>query len=235
VPSPIREALQDLGSRVDEDLLPALLAAASLDTATVQADFDARGVARHDVASGATPDRAQLDQAAHHVLRQSIRTATVRGAVAGLAGFAAIPPEAVAAMVQLLHLGQRLAIIYGHDPNADRGRIWLLRALAAAFDVELPRQGRWDLSLSHLRETTRGARATHASSTALVAQTFALRAATTVGARVTRWIPGLGAGLSAAAARRSTRRQGRLMIAVFQRSWGGEWQPDTDIEDAVEV
>ena len=159
----------------------------------------------------------------------------MRGAIAGLAGFAAVPPEALAALVQLLHLAQRLAIIYGHDPRTDRGRVWLLRALATALDVELPRQGRWDMSLSHLRDARRSALAEGPSSTALVAQTFALRAATTLGTRLTRLVPGLGAGLSAASARRATRRQGRLMIAIFQRSWEGAAQHTGEVEDAVEV
>ncbi len=235
MPSPLRQAALNLGERLDEDLIPALISAASLDASEVREALDATGLAWHDPARGRTAAVAELDASAAQVLRRSVNQATLRGGLAGLAGFAAIPPEAVAALVQLLHLAQRLAIIYGHDPDTDRGRVWLVRALAGAMEVELPRQGRWDLRLSHLKDAMLQANAEGPDRSAWLARTLTLRAAGTLGARLTRLIPGLSSGISAASARRTLRRQGQRMISVYQRSWEGALLLEGPVEDAIEV
>lgn len=235
MPSPLHQAARNLGERLDEDLIPGLIAAASLDMAEVRAALDADGLAWHDPARGRVAHRAELDASAAQVLRSSINRATLRGGLAGLAGFASIPPEALAALLQLLHLAQRLAVIYGHDPDTDRGRVWVVRALAAAMEVELPRQGRWDLRLSHLREALLMARAEGPDRSAWLARTLTLRAAGTLGARVTRLVPGLSSGISAASARRTLRRQGARMMAVYQRSWEGALLLEGPVEDAIEL
>ena len=70
---------------------------------------------------------------------------------------------------------------------------------------------------------------------AWLARTLTLRAAGTLGARLTRLIPGLSSGISAASARRTLRLQGERMIAVYQRSWEGALLLDGHVEDAEEV
>ena len=235
MPSPLHQAARNLGERLDEELIPSLIGAASLDMGEVRTALDAEGLAWHDPARGRTAARSELDASAAQVVRRSVNRATVRGGLAGLAGFAAIPPEALAALVQLLHLAQRLAVIYGHAPDTDRGRVWVVRALAAAMEVELPRQGRWDLRLSHLREAMLMARAEGPDRSAWLARTLTFRAAGTVGARLTRLVPGLSSGISAASARRTLRRQGARMMDVYQRSWEGAFLLEGPVEDAVEV
>ncbi len=232
---PVREALDDLGGLLDEELLPSLVAAATLDPAAIRAALDADGLAWHDPERGRTPELEELDATARDLVRRAARRATVRGAVAGLAGVASIPPEAVAALVQLTRLAQRLAVVYGHAPDTDRGRVWLVRALAEAVEVDLPRQGRWDLRLSHLRTALRRPTEEGPDRAAWLARVLALRAGGSTGERLLRLVPGLGSGLSAAAARRTIRRQGRRMMEVYRRSWEGALLLTGPVEDAVEV
>lgn len=232
---PVREALDDLGGLLDEELLPAVVAAATLDPAEVRDALDADGLAWHDPARGRSPSLGELDATAQELLKRSVRRATVRGAVAGLAGIASIPPEAVAALVQLTRLAQRLAVVYGHDPDTDRGRVWLVRALAEAVEVDLPRQGRWDLRLSNLRAAFGRVDQEGPDRAAWLARVLAVRAGGGTGERLLRLVPGLGSGLSAASARRTIRRQGTRMIAVYRRSWDGAFLLSGPVEDAVEV
>src|SRR5688572_24318944 len=125
------ELFASLGERLDEDLLPALYAAASIPTADVRSWLRESGIPHVDPNSGATATAAELDEAARLVVEQTRDRATILGVASGLVGAVAVPPEVLASVVQTLRLAQRLAVLYGFDPETDAGKVVLWRAIAA--------------------------------------------------------------------------------------------------------
>src|SRR5262245_26940075 len=130
-----------LGERLDTDLLPALYAAASVPTADVRSWLRENGIAHVDPVSGTSASSAELDEAARRVVDQTRDRGTVLGFASGLVGAVAVPPEVLASVVQTLRLAQRLAVLFGFDPETDAGKVVLWRAIAAAYEVDLPAQG----------------------------------------------------------------------------------------------
>lgn len=237
MPSPLRQAFDNLAERLDEDLVPALIRRASLPTATLHEELDAAGICRVG-GPGPVPSAAELDTAAGRVIRRAGRRALVRGALAGAAGVFAIAPEAAAAVIQTLHLGQRLAIVYGHDPETDAGRVVLIRAMAEALGLELPDQAPARPRVRELPALLAGGPRDPGASAGAMVSTLAVRAAVSVASRFSRAIPGLGAGLSAVTARRSLADQGHRMHSALRRGYGGEDFAAVDdglVEDAVEL
>ena len=242
MPSPIKQALNNLGERLDQDLLPYLYETASLTTTEVRGELGAlvEFGKDHDLFT----DSYALDLAADHVIKKAVRTATFRGAVAGAGGLVAIPPEIVAAAVQLLHLAQRLAVLYGHDPETDKGRVLLTQAMAKAFEVALPAQGRLGVRVKDLPQMvstqlnpnqTEETRVAHRRNTVWMARTFATRIAVSLTSRFGRAIPGIGAAVGSMEARRRLKEQGERMKSFFQNAsdvldWGND-----ECEEAIEV
>lgn len=227
--------LQNLGGRLDEELLPNLYARVGLSAADVRAELTDQGLPFFDPVTGRTPTPGELDAAADEVIRRAIRTATVGGAAAGFAGALALPPEMIAALTQTLRLGQRLAVVYGHDPDTDRGRLLLWRAVAAAWQIKLPTQSAIDTRLSGLPQMLSAQLAELRADVPALSRTLAVRAAVTLGRRTLKMLPGLGAGLSALDARRRMQGQGQRMLPVFRRAHEGVPAIEGPIEDAVEV
>ena len=71
--------------------------------------------------------------------------------------------------------------------------------------------------------------------TLTLTRALAMRAVVTIGGRITRLLPGLGAGLGLVAARRRVREQGERMARFYRNSWVGGLRVDGPIEDAHEV
>ena len=233
---PWQQLLADLGDQLDGSVLPRLYDAASLEPSEIRADLDRRGIRRLDPTQpDLAPSRAQLDESADRLVRSARRGATLRGAVAGMGGLLTVPPEAAVALVQLLHLAQRLAVLYGHDPHSDAGRLVLLQGLAEALDIQLPRQARVGLKLSDLPAIAQKQLPEATQSGAWLVRTLAARTAVTAASRVARVVPGLGAGLTAFQARRAMGLRGRRLTEFFDRRWGGTPFEDGPVEDAVEL
>ena len=232
MPSPLRIILDNLAERLDEDLLRALYTQASLSTAEIRADLDARGL----TFIGADPEPLphELDTTSNRVIRSAARRAAARGALAGAGGLLAVPPEAAASAIQTLRLAQRLAVVWGHDPDTDRGQVHLTRALAHTFGVELPESGPIDLRLRDLPALAVPRLHGVQNRTGDIARVLAVRSAVTLARRFTRWIPGVGAGLGAVGAHRSLTEQGRGLVAYYRRVHTGQASA-APIEDAVEV
>jgi hypothetical protein len=227
--------LKNATDRVDEDLLPTLYAAASVRTADVRAELTEQGVLWSDPVTGRHPTPAELDAAAQTLIERAARAATVRGAVAGAAGLAAVPPELVAAVVQTLRLSQRLAVLYGHDPEGDAGRLLLTRALALAFDVELPEQRQAAVRVRDLPAVLDRHLPVRFDGEPSFGRTLTMRALVTVASRMIRVLPGVGAGVGALGARRNLRRRGARMVEVFRRASEGLLSIEGPVEEAVEV
>ena len=227
--------LHNLGVRVDEELLPRLYQSIGLRTADIRAELKAEYLAYHDPEAGQHPSQDELDAAAEEVIARAARTATVGGALAGFAGAAAIPPELGAALVQTLRLAQRLAVIYGHDPDTVRGQMVMVRAVAAAWELELPRQGMVDLRVRALPALVRQQLGGSQTTAADLTRTLVTRLAVSVGRRTLKVLPGMGAALSAYDARRRISGWGRRMVPVLRRAWDGVLLLEGPVEDAVEV
>ena len=228
--------VSELGEHLDETLLPRIYDAARLRTDAIKQDLDARGLTRADPGQpDLAPSAAELEASVDRLVRSARRTAGVRGAVAGVGGLWTLPPEAGVALVQLLHLGQRLAVVYGHDPETDRGKVLLLRALAEGLELRLPKQARLGLRVSDLPRVAERQLPEVAHGGAWMVQVLAARTAVTAASRVARVVPGLGASVGAFQAWRETRARGRRMAAVFARSWTEPLFGTGPIEDAEEL
>ena len=230
-----RQVLHNLGDRVNEDLLPAIYDAVALPTSEIRQQLRAEGLAYHDPQTGREPGLESLDASAELVIRRARRVAAASGAVAGFAGAAAVPPEVIGSIVGTLRLAQRLAVIYGHEPETDRGRLLLWRGLAAAYEIEPPTQGSFDVHLRDLPRLILRQQAEVERSLASFARTLVARATVSVGRRTIRMLPGAGAGLAALAGRRRVQSQGGRMLPVFRRAFPGTLLITGPIEEAVEV
>ena len=229
----LAQFLRELGVRVDEDTAHALIKRMSIDVEALRTSLSARGL-RWDVPGDPQrPDAADLEKSAKHVIDASVRSSGLLGAASGVVGLVGVPPEAMARLVHSFRLAQRLAIIYGHDPTTDRGRIHVRRALSAAWGFDLPVQASEDIKLSQLpRVLDAGTLALH-DGPAWLAKTLAKSATSAIGRRASRWIPGLGAGMGLFHGRRLARVQGEKMHDAIRRRWEGP-RPK-HIEDAVEI
>lgn len=236
MPTPLSMLVEALGERLDEDLLPSLYAAASVPTATVRQGLREAGLAFLDPETGSYPGREELELTVGRVIRQSRTRATALGTVAGLGGMAAVPPELAAFLVHTLRLAQRLAVVYGFDPETDAGKLVLWRALAAAYEVELPAEAPLgSLKVSELPDLVRKQLPARRPDNAWLVRLMASRARALVTGRMTRLVPGLGAGLAGWRANRRVEQMGRRMAEVYLR--GADLEPfllDGE-EDAVEV
>jgi len=129
----------------------------------------------------------------------------------------------LAGLVHTLRLGQRLAVIYGIDPDTERGKVLLWKAVGAAFDLQLPDQGTLDLKVRDLptafgKQLPQGEQQAAAWMTRHLVRR-SLRQATR---RVTRLLPGLDVGLSAWSSRKRVAAQGERMRTVFRAAWDGD-------------
>ncbi|MBM4391366.1 MAG: EcsC family protein [Deltaproteobacteria bacterium] len=233
--SPWRVIAEGLGTRVDEDLLPAMYAAASVSTSQVREELRRAGLAFVDEEAGLVPEPDELRRAVDHVVRSAQIRASAMGAVTGLAGAAAMPPELVAAMVNTLRLGQRLAVVHGFDPETDHGKIVLTRALAAAMGVELPDSTRVATRVSELPVLVRAAAPGSSGAVQWAARYVVERSVGSAAARVVRLVPGLGAGIAALSAWRRQKQVAARMCAVFHRAMDALSFDIEGEQDAIEV
>ncbi|MBL8615206.1 MAG: hypothetical protein JNM72_06320 [Deltaproteobacteria bacterium] len=213
---PWAEALAALGERADEELIPRLLQRLSLRTETEQRLLGLRGL-RYVGDGGGEANLDELRAASAAVLRGALDRAGARGALLGLAGALSLPADAGAAVVQRLHLAQRLMVVWGHPLEGDAGVVMLRRLLRAADGEEAPAEGQLSLRVRDVLPLSRsgGAPSLRAAARALVG---GLQRA--VGAELLRALPGVGAGASGRAARLDTGEAGTRMIAVLERIYG---------------
>ncbi len=227
------ELLIDLGIRVDEDLPPAVIKRIGIDLESYHLELANLGL-RYDLRDAMNrPTAGELARSAEYAIQKSVRSAGMLGVASGFAGMFGVPPEALARIIQTFRLAQRIAIIYGHDPESDRGSMHVKKAMSAAWGIDLPSQARADLKMSDLKGVLKaGLPALHDGS-AWMARTLTKTATAAVGRKASRWIPGFGAGMALFQARRLAKDQGNRIHQSILRNWTSPQK--ASIEDAVEI
>ena len=97
----------------------------------------------------------------------------------------------------------------------------LWRALAAANGIELPDQGSLDLKMKDLPAAIASQVPRGKNAAAWVTRRMVRRTTAQLTRRITRLIPGLGAGVAAWRSSRSQEDQGRKMQAIYRAAWDG--------------
>ncbi|MBK7755410.1 MAG: hypothetical protein IPI35_03165 [Deltaproteobacteria bacterium] len=225
--SPLQDALQE---RLDVDLLTSIYGSVSLSAGEIRRELEAEGLVYYDPTSGQSPELFELDRSAEALIARSRSRAGYIGAAGAFAGAAGVPPELVASLVHLLRLGQRLAVVYGLDPESEAGQLALRRALAAAFELPLPEPGGPALRVRDLPAVI-----TQQLPAAPQAVGWAVRATgdklvSVALRRVMRLVPGLSVASSTLYARRSLGERAARLQAVLRRTWTGE-----PLDDATEA
>ena len=238
MPDPWRQTLNELGILLDEEFIPSLYQAASIRPEEVRSELAEAGLDWFDPTLHPPPSLERLDEAAQWVIDRATRKATVRGALVGVAGLAAVPPELVANWLQLLRLGQRLAVIYGHDPETARGKLLLWRAVTQVFELQFPTEEQVTFRVRDL--PTMLPRITQPIPNDIpirkrLLQLAASRAVTNLTRKLGRALPGVGAGIAATHARRRFRAQGQQIAQVFRRARSGTLLLVGPVEEAVEL
>lgn len=225
------DLLRELAEHMDSRLLEGWLHTVSVPSPRVRSSL--RSAGRPFVEHGSPrPSEADLEATAAWVVGQARWTGGTMGGLAGLGGAASVPPEILATVVHGLRLGQRLCIVYGFDPQTDRGRMVLWRTLAAGFDVELPPQGPVGLRLSELPAVL-GPRDGVATVGGALARAVVRRSAWMVVGRLSRMVPLVSAGLSASDGQRRMAEIGARMSAALRRT--AEAPAPAAPEDALEL
>jgi len=232
-----RTILNDWLDRVDQRLLAAWYRATSVRVDRVRDVLRQRRCPFVDPhrAPNATPHALiDLDRTARGLVEDAAEQAGQRSAMAGLVGAASLPPEVIAATVAAMRLAQRLCVVYGLDPETDRGHMALCQALAAAYEVDLPTTGPSGLKVTDLPALVR-ADALPPGGTARITRAMTrLHLAWAVRTR-RRWLPLLGSRPQARVARERTRQAGLRMIAVLRRLSEVPGSTRDHVEDAVEI
>jgi hypothetical protein len=156
------------------------------------------------------------------------------GGAAGIAGAPSMPPEAVATGILVLRMAQRLCVVYGFDPATDRGQMALARGLAAAWQIELPESGAFELRVSDLPALFRPGASPRAVGGKLF-RAMAMGTAGWIAYRLTRFVPLVSAPIHAYDNRTKVDAAGRRMQQVLRRLAEVTDPGAADVEDAVEV
>ena len=215
--SPWRLIGEAFGQRLDADLIPALYATASVPTSEIREELRCGGHAFVDEAAGLFPEADELARTVAWGTRTSTRRAVVVGVAAGAVGFAAIAPAVLASALSSLRLAQRLAVVHGFDPDTDAGRLVISRALAHAYEVQLPESTRVATRVSELPALVGPLGSTGALTRWAGRQAIAGSLAAVV-VRVTRLVPGLGAAVAGVSTLRTQSRHAARMCAVYARA-----------------
>ncbi len=228
----LKDLFGEASDRLDQDVLPALFAAISVDTEQIRAEMVEADLPFSDPEGRVWPNLRELDAAAESLITKAAQRSTVAGAMSGVAGAAGVPPEVVAAMLQDIRLAQRLSVLYGIDPATERGRVLLWRALGAAWQVPVPDQGNLELRMRDLPSAFGSQLPAPDQAAAWMTRHIVRRAVRQTTRRLWRWIPGVATGLSAISGRKRARAHGERMRDLYRSAWTGE---PLDLRNSIDV
>lgn len=229
------ELFRDVAQRADARALAALYAAVSVSTPATQAWLRERGLPFLDAGAPA-PRLIDVDRTADHVIDQTRANTAALGAFTGLAGWLTVPPEVVGWIVACLRMGQRLAVVYGFDPQTDRGHVAVSRAIAAGFEAELPERGLVGMRLSELARSMVGDVTPDARKMGgQLARTVVVRSARLAMGRVGRLLPVVASGVSASGNHQEAARVGERMKQTLRKLATAPEAASDRIVEAVEI
>lgn len=226
--------LVDMLDRADAQLVAGWYHSVSVSTDRERARMRHEGTSFVDPTRDGSPTMGELALAAERIISQAATSAGAVSGLAGIAGAATVPPEVLGSVVATLRLGQRLCLLYGFDPHTDRGQMALCRALAAAYDVDLPAAGPVGMRVSDLPRLARPG-SDPASVTAKLTRAVLVRSAWFVASRISRLIPVVSAASGAVESRRRTESAAQRMQDVLARLSDVPGSSRVQVEDAVEV
>jgi hypothetical protein len=229
-----RELVDELVDRADRRLLPAVYRSVSISTRQTRSRLRLHARPFVDPELQVHPPLLEVDHTARWVLTSSRTHVSALAGMASLAGLLSVPPEALATVAAYVRLAQRLSVVYGFDPETDRGKMAVWRALAAGLELALPGGGPLDLRASELaravaRSSDRGSVAANLAGQVLSSTALA------VGRRASRLVPVVSTGWSARAAGRRADVVGERMMAVLRRLSEARPVDPAAVEDAVEL
>ena len=227
--------LSDMMSRVDDRLVAGWYRTMSVQTARERRRLRIARRSFVDPKSAEKPTLADLDTTAHWVIQQSRFNATALGGFAGLAGVASVAPEIAASIVGVLRLGQRLALVYGFDPDTDRGQMALWRALAAGYDVDLPDRGPVGIRVTDLPAIVAPRALAPRTVGGDLAAQIVRKSAWMIAGRVTRLLPVMSSGSGALRSRQNMGEIGERMRLVFRQMAEIPLANRGLLEDALEI
>jgi hypothetical protein len=224
---------RELVVRVDEDLIGRLTDELNVDPNEVRAWLDTRRL-RYVSQGHPPPSMEELQASAGALTRRCSRRAALSGAIAGWAGLAGVPAEIGVRLLLTVRLAQQLAIVYGHDPATDKGRIQVRRALAHTYELELPVQQAEGMGLRDLGALVRrqGDRATRST---WLARAAAQQTRAAIGSSLLRKIPVIGLAPGALTARRTLQAHGKRMEQSLAQAVAWPSAGIASAQDAVEV
>ncbi|MEQ1505630.1 MAG: hypothetical protein ABMB14_25580 [Myxococcota bacterium] len=227
--------VSDVLERADRTLVAGWYHAVSASPERIRAWLRLRGLPFVDPAASDSPALAEVDRTAELVIARSSTMIGAIGGAAGLGGAATIPSEWLATTIAVLRLAQRLCVVYGFDPETDRGEMALCRALAAAYGVQVPDTAPARMRIRDLPGLLRSDGQPREGVSSRLARAMAKSTAWWVAGKLTRLVPVLSASSHAIDARLNVDETGRRMQLVLRRL--AELPPALGgpVEDAVEV
>lgn len=229
-----RDLAKDVAGWLDGQAVSGVYAAVSIQTARMRRRLRRESRPFFDPESAARPDPSEVDRTAEWVASQYRFGVAAMSGVAGLGGLASVPPEVLGTVIAVVRLAQRLAIVYGFDPETDHGQMVVWQALSAGLEVDLPEGGPMGIRMRDLPSLVSARGEPKAASVAL-ARAVVRRSTLMVVGRVTRLLPVVAAGSSAFASRERMRRVSERMVAVYRRLAEPDWPDPQRVVDAVEL
>lgn len=209
-----QDLLYELEVRTNKDLLPALLRRVGLSKTAILRELEAL-----QAVSGFTGGNElhQLEDSVRKLERRNERRSMLWGSLAALGGALSLTPEAFAQVAFELRRSQRLAVVFGFDPNSALGELLVWKSLAEAFQVRLPEQTRLGVELRSFAKITPSDEA--ASTQLSVTLDLILASVSASSRKPSRLLPLVGAAPHALEMRRLRRERHQRMTAHFREAW----------------
>ena len=233
-----QDMVDEAVERADRASLGWFLTRVSIDPPTVRQQWTREGRAHLVSGLSTQPSVHEVDSTARWVISRAAQRASTLGGVAGLGGVLSVPPEALAFLVTLVRLAQRLVLVYGMDPQRESGRMLVSRALHRALDGAWPQHGLDQVRISELF-TTLGAGEGRGALPRVSPTVWLRRVVSTglqwLGSRTTRMLPVLASGVSVVDNHRRVSELGETMRRVIRREAHAALPDEPAVQDAVIV
>jgi hypothetical protein len=220
-------------ARLETDLLPALYAATALETAAIRATLTSQDLPWVDPDRASIPPLEELSVAGEILVAQARKEAAGIGAAGGIAGAVGAPPEAMAAIIHCMRLGQKLCVLYGHDPETGQGHVTLWRCIGVAYELELPEE--MEVKLRQLPQAAAMQLPAVRELAHWVLKRAVRRAVMGALGKGIRWVPGLATGLSAYSAQKRLGAQGVRMKRTLHEQASRDAPPRIEVVEAEVV